>query len=295
MHDLQSLSHMLTLLHTQLCSFKSLVAQVQNRESTKLKEALHRLTQGGFTPTDFSSQQKLWTIPCTDYSKELSHHKTCLRTLLFPGYLLLDLEDLTLKIWEFHALGAPLPCPSLVETAPSASKKHIYQTEESIAINQIFTATPHWGRVWYGSNLAGEAHQGHFHLFDMETLAGSQAVGDHFSLSLLARAARPPPLVPPRPGSDGARGRILGRVWYGGSGRPGQRTRLWPARARSITASGLVWRFLWFELSSSLLLVWFGVWSLAQGQLTATTNVWLCLIRAEPRWCNFAFHRKRRR
>jgi hypothetical protein len=45
----------------------------------------------------------------------------------------------------------------------------------------------------------------------------------------------------------------------------------------------------------SLFLVWFGVWSLAKGQLTATTNVWLCSIRAELSWCNFAFHRKRRR
>jgi hypothetical protein len=53
--------------------------------------------------------------------------------------------------------------------------------------------------------------------------------------------------------------------------------------------------FVWFEPGSSLLLVWFGVRSLAQGQLTATANVWLCLIRAELRWCNFAFHRKRRR
>jgi hypothetical protein len=57
---------------------------------------------------------------------------------------------------------------------------------------------------------AGQAQQGHFHLFDIETLAGSLAVGDHFSLSLLARAARPPHLVPPRPGSDGARG---GESW----------------------------------------------------------------------------------
>jgi hypothetical protein len=52
---------------------------------------------------------------------------------------------------------------------------------------------------------------------------------------------------------------------------------------------------VWFESGWSLFLVWFGVWSLAQGQLTATTNVWLCLIRAELSWYNFAFHRKRRR
>jgi hypothetical protein len=65
-----------------------------------------------------------------------------------------------------------------------------------------------------------------------------------------------------------------GRVWYAGSVRPGQRTRLWPARARSRKARCLVWCF-------------------------CTNWAWLkpfsCLIRAELSSCNFAFHRKSRR
>jgi hypothetical protein len=36
---------------------------------------------------------------------------------------------------------------------------------------------------------------------------------------------------------------LYGRVWYAGCGRPGQRTRLWQARARSGKARGLVWCF----------------------------------------------------
>jgi hypothetical protein len=51
----------------------------------------------------------------------------------------------------------------------------------------------------------GQAQQGHFSLFDIGALAGSQGYDGHFPLSLLARAARPPPLVPPRPGSSDVR------------------------------------------------------------------------------------------